>query len=100
MKTLCTNGVKSVVMAVQPAVERSAGTAIRLTWGSTVALTEALASGENADCIIVTAEAIGELIAGGKALSGTQVDIARSRIGLAVRSGAPKPDISSSEALK
>ena len=49
---------------------------------------------------ILTAEAIDELTAQGKAVAGSRVDLARSGIGLAVRQGASKPDIGSPEALK
>jgi len=55
---------------------------------------------EPADVIIVAGEALDAFIKQGKVIAGTRVDLARSRIGLAVRAGAPKPDISSVEAFK
>jgi molybdate transport system substrate-binding protein len=54
--------------------------------------------GEAFDVAILTAEANDDLIKQGKVAR--RVDIARSSIGLAVRSGAPKPDVSSTDAVK
>ena len=59
-----------------------------------------LQRGEPADVVILAATALDELIKQGKVVTGSRVDLVRSRIGMAVRAGAPKPDISSVEALK
>lgn len=64
------------------------------------AIPNRLARGEQADIVILAAEAFDKLVADGKGVAGTRVDLARSAIGLSVRAGAPKPDISSVEALK
>ena len=58
-----------------------------------------IARGETVDVVIVAAEALDALIKDGRVLAGSRVDLARSSIGMAVRAGAPKPDISSVEAL-
>lgn len=55
--------------------------------------------GEPVDVVILPAAALDELIRGGSILADSRVDLARSAIGMAVRAGAPKPDISSVEAL-
>lgn len=59
-----------------------------------------LARGEPVDVVIVAAAALDELIRDGRVVAGSRVDLAKSDIGMAVRSGADKPDISSVEALK
>jgi molybdate transport system substrate-binding protein len=56
--------------------------------------------GELADVAILAGSGLEELMKQGKILPGSRVDLARSSIGMAVRAGAPKPDISSVEALK
>jgi molybdate transport system substrate-binding protein len=56
--------------------------------------------GEPVDVVIVTDAALDELIRDGKVVAGSRVDLARSSIGMAVRAGAPKPDISSVDALR
>jgi len=59
-----------------------------------------LERGEPADVVIMVGYALGDLIKQGKIIADSRVDLARSKIGMAVRAGAPKPDISSVEALK
>ena len=88
MKVLCTNGLKTVMLDLAPAFERTSGTKLAITWGSA------------ADLVILTAEAIDDLIKRGKVVAGSRVDLARSGIGIAVRKGASKPDIGSPDALK
>ena len=56
--------------------------------------------GEAVDVVIVNETALDDLIKSGKVLAGSKVPLARSSIGMAVRAGAPKPDISSVDALK
>jgi molybdate transport system substrate-binding protein len=55
---------------------------------------------EPADVVIVDDDAIGALIAAGAVIAGTRTPLARSGIGMAVRAGAPRPDISSVDALR
>jgi molybdate transport system substrate-binding protein len=100
MKVLCTNGMKSVMVELMPAFERAAATKVVIAWGSANALMKELETGASADLAVLTAQAIDDLIARGKAVAGSRVDLARSGIGIAVRKGARKPDIASPEALK
>ena len=100
MKILCTNGLKSVMLDLLPALERKSAIRIAMTWGSTMGLAKDIEGGAGGDLAILTAEAIDNLIAGGKMVAGSRIDLARSGIGLAVRNGASKPDIGSPEALK
>jgi molybdate transport system substrate-binding protein len=100
MKVICTNGVKSIMLDLVPAFERTSGTKIVITWGPTNGLLKELEGGAVGDLAILTAEAIDDLIEHGKAVAGSRVDLARSAIGVAVRKGAKHPDIGSPEALK
>jgi molybdate transport system substrate-binding protein len=100
MKILCTNGLKSVMLDLVPAFERTSAIHLTMTWGSTVGLANDIEGGAGGDLAILTAEAIDGLIDRGKAVAGSRVDLARSGIGIAVRQGASKPDIGSPEALR
>jgi molybdate transport system substrate-binding protein len=101
MKVLCTNGLKSIMVELVPAFERGSANQVMVTWGATNALLKELESGSaGGDLAVLTAEAIDGLIRQGKVLPGSRVDIAGSGIGLAVREGAPKPDIGSPDSLK
>ena len=57
-------------------------------------------AGEAFDLVMLAQDAIDKLIAGGTVVAGSRVDIVRSGVAVAVRAGAPKPDIGSEEALK
>ena len=59
-----------------------------------------LRRGEPVDVVILAGPALDELIQQGRVMAGSRVDLVRSSIGMAVRAGAPKPDISTVEALK
>ena len=59
-----------------------------------------LQRGEPVDVVIVADAALVELIKGGIILAESRTPLARSAIGMAVRAGAPKPDISSVDTLK
>src|SRR5204863_8862752 len=59
-----------------------------------------LARGVPADVVILSREGLDELIAARRIAAGSDVDLARTPIGVAVRKGAPKPDVSTVEAFK
>lgn len=59
-----------------------------------------LERGEPVDVVIVVGPALDELVREGRVAAGSRVDLAQSRIGVAVRAGAPKPDISTVAALR
>jgi len=59
-----------------------------------------LARGEPTDVVILAGDAFDKLVKDGKGMAGTRTDLARSVIGLSVKAGTPKPDISTTEALK
>jgi molybdate transport system substrate-binding protein len=100
MKILCTNGLKSVMLDLKPALERKSATGLVLVWGATVGLAKEITDGSEGDLAVLTAEAIDELIARGKAIRGSRTDLARSGIGVAVRAGAKRPDIGSPQSLR
>jgi len=69
------------------------------TGGAPDSLPARLARGERADIVIASAQALDALAAVGEVEAGTRRDLVLSRIGMAVRAGAPRPDISSVDAL-
>jgi ABC-type molybdate transport system substrate-binding protein len=69
------------------------------TGGAPDSIPTRLGRGEPADVVIVSSQALDALIEAGHVERGSRVDLVLSRIGAAVRAGAPKPDISSVDAL-
>jgi molybdate transport system substrate-binding protein len=57
-------------------------------------------AGEAVDAVVLAREAIDDLIAAGRIIAGSRVDLVASAIAVAVRAGAPQPDISTTEAIK
>ena len=76
------------------------GCVVEADFAPTVALLERLRGGERADIAILTAGGIDDLIAAGIMRPGSRTDVARSFVGIAVKAGAPKPDIGTVEAFK
>jgi molybdate transport system substrate-binding protein len=80
--------------------EEATGHKVRTDFTGTLNVQKRLAAGELHDLIIMAAPAIDEQIKLGRAVAGSRVDFAKSGVGVAVRKGAPKPDIHSVDALK
>ncbi|ALL70139.1 putative ABC transport system, periplasmic component protein (plasmid) [Paraburkholderia caribensis MBA4] len=85
--------------------EEASGRKLITVWGPAVgtaanAIPARLARGESVDVLIVVGYALDEQIYAGKVLPDSKVDLARSAIGMVVREGTTKPDISSADALR
>lgn len=100
VRVLASNGMKAVIEELQPRFERAVGHPVVIEYGSTSALMRKIDAGTPFDVAILTSEAIGDLVKESKAVAGTRSDFARCGVGVAVRTGAPKPDIGTPAALK
>ena len=98
IKVLSTIGMRTVLEEVTPAFERTNRGTVTRVYDSSVALMKRIAAGETGDAAVFTAGAIDELIAQGKIA--TRTDLTRSFVGIAVRRGAVRPDISTPDAFK
>ena len=88
-----------------PAFERDSGLTVTSTLGFSQGtgpntIPSLLQRGVAADVVIMSREGLNELIAGGRIATGTVVNLAQTPLGVAVRRGVPKPDISTVEAFK
>jgi molybdate transport system substrate-binding protein len=96
-----TAAYNQLVPQFEHATENKVVTASGPSMGTTVnAIPVRLARGEPADVLIMVGSALGDLIKAGKVVADTRVDLALSPIGMVVRAGAPKPDISTVESFK
>jgi molybdate transport system substrate-binding protein len=95
---LCTLGLRGVLGKVGPDFERQSGHTLDVRYESSNALMRRIGDGERADLAIMTDAALATLSTQGK-IAGSRVDLALSRVGLGVKAGGPKPDISTVEAL-
>jgi molybdate transport system substrate-binding protein len=99
IRVLSTLGVLGVVRDLLPAAE-AAGFRPEIRFDPTARLVAAIEAGERADIAILTAEGIAAQAAAGVLDGATRVDLCRSSVGVAVRAGAPHPDISTPEAFR
>jgi molybdate transport system substrate-binding protein len=94
------DGMKPAVEALIPQIEHSIGRKLATQFDASKTLRDKILSGAPFDVAILTSDVIDDLIKQGKIAAGTRAEIARTGIGIGIRAGAPKPDISTPEALK
>lgn len=100
IKVLSTTAMKTVFEELSPQFERTTGNRLDVSLGPSSQLEVRLAEGEAADVAILTAAGANSMIAQNRIVDDSLIDIASSALGVAVRKGAPKPDISSVDAFK
>jgi molybdate transport system substrate-binding protein len=105
VNVLISGGFNGAYEKLLPEFERTSG--IKVVTGSGASqgtgpqtIAAQLARGVPSDVVILSREGLGELIAAKRIVAGTDVDLARVPVGVAVRAGAPKPDVSTVEAFK
>jgi molybdate transport system substrate-binding protein len=105
VKVMISGGLSAAYKELVPQFEKATGNTVVTAYGPSMGTTEnaipvRLARGEAADVLIMVGDALGKMIEQGKAMETTRVDLVRSPIGMVVRAGSPKPDISTADALK
>jgi molybdate transport system substrate-binding protein len=105
LDVMTSGGFTAAVKALAPAFTQSTGHTVQIVLGPSMgqspqAIPNRLARGESADVVIMVGSALDALIKDGKVMPGSRVELADSRIGMVVRAGAPKPDISTVDALR
>ena len=105
LKVIISGGFSTSFAQLLPGFERATGIAVTTLSGASQGkgpetIAAQLSAGVEADVAILSREGLSELIAAGAIAAGTDVDLARSGLGAAVRSGARRPDISTVLAFK
>jgi molybdate transport system substrate-binding protein len=104
VKVMISGGLTAAYKALIPEYERATGNTVVTAYGPSMGTTQnaipvRLERGEPVDVLILVGYALDDLIKKGKAVADSRTDLVRSPIGIAVKAGAPKPDISSVDAL-
>ncbi|VWX61578.1 Aconitate isomerase [Burkholderiales bacterium 8X] len=102
---MTSGGFTAAYNDLRPDFEKRSGYAVKTAYGASMgnasdSIPSRLGRGEPADVVILARSALDALVKDGKVVAGSQVDLVRSSIGLAVKKGAPRPDISTVDALK
>jgi molybdate transport system substrate-binding protein len=105
VRVMISGGLTAAFNALVPEFERQTGNKVLVAYGPSMgttvnAIPVRLERGEPADVLIMVGYALGDLAKNGKVIPDSRVDLVKSGIGVAVRTGAPKPDISSADTLK
>lgn len=97
---LSSNGVKTVLEELAPQFEKATRHKLVLRFAPAAELKTQIEKGDAFDLTILTAAGIDDLIKQGKLAAATRADVTRSGAGVAIKKGAPKPDIATADALK
>lgn len=100
IKVLSSNAMQEVMDDLGPKFERATGHKLAIVFGTSGAVVNRFQGGEVADVVITSRQGIDSFVKDGRAAAGSVAVVARSGVGVAVRKGAPKPDISTAEALR
>jgi molybdate transport system substrate-binding protein len=100
LTALISNSLKTAMEELAPQFENATGHKLQITFGSTDPLKVRIEKGEAIDVAILGEAATDDLVKQGKLVAATRAVIARSGLGVAIRKGAPRPDLSTTEAFK
>jgi len=105
VRVMISGGLSAAYKELVPEFERATGNKVLTAYGPSMGTTVnaipiRLERGEPADVLIMVGYALDDLVSKGKVVTDSRVDLVTSKIGMAVRASAPKPDISSADALK
>nr|WP_159839586.1 substrate-binding domain-containing protein [Burkholderia sp. 8Y] len=105
LDVMTSGGFTAAYQALGPEFTRATGNTLHTILGPSMgqspeAIPNRLARGESADVVIMVGYALDGLIKEGKVMPGSRVELADSRIGMVVKAGAPRPDISTVDALQ
>ena len=105
IRVMISGGLTAAYKVLVPEFERATGHTVVTSYGPSMgttlnAIPVRLERGEPADVLIMVGYALKDLADKGKVMANSSIDLVKSPIGIAVKAGAPKPDISSADAVK
>ena len=100
LKLLTAGAFKATVMTLMPEYEKASGNKVTVENDTVGALMKRIEAGESFDVVVMTPETVDKLTGEGKVISGSRANLARVGVGVMVKAGANKPDISTVEAFK
>ncbi len=100
IRVMASNAFKEAYLELVPRFEQESKHKVVTHFVGSADIMQRMRAGESTDLVILAANSVDELIALGKVVPGSRADLAKSGVGVAVRTGAAKPDISSGDALK
>ena len=100
IRVMASNAFKEAYIELVPRFEQASAHKVVTSFVGSADIMQRMKAGESTDLVILASNSVDELIELGKVVPGSRVDLVKSGVGVAVRTGAPKPDINSGDALK
>src|SRR5580693_4000376 len=100
LKLLSSMATRELLNELITQYERSSGQPVTAEAAGGVDVAKRVRAGESVDVVVLSSTAIDSLIAAGSLLPDSRVDLVRSGVAIAVRAGAPRPDVGSEDAVK
>jgi molybdate transport system substrate-binding protein len=101
IRVLSSIATREAYLELVPQFEKASGHKVTTAWSGTTAIMKTMADGnEQHDLVIISSTEMEELIKQAKIVAGSRADLSKSGIGIAVRAGAKRPDVSTPDALK
>lgn len=100
IRVFCPGAVKGVVTELAQTFQQTTGHSVRFDYGTAGAVAKRVAAGEAGDVAITTAPNLAKLAEQGRIVAGSRRDLGKVGVAVAVRLGAPLPDISTPDAFR
>jgi len=100
LRVLTSVALKAVFAELAPAFRQQSGSELAMSFGPAGTLVERVKAGDGGDVVVVTPPTMDDLIGTGHIVAGSQRDVGRARVGVAVRAGAPRPAIATADEFK
>jgi molybdate transport system substrate-binding protein len=100
IKVISTGGARAVITSLVPEFERKSGHKVGIDFGTPGSMRDRLLQGEAADVAVAIAAILPDLEKAGRIAPGTRMEFAASYVGVVVRAGGPKLDVSTPDGLK
>lgn len=97
---LSSNATRAALQQLLPVMEKATGRAVELRFANSADLRTRIEQGERFDVAVLTAPAIETLVANGKLARDSRAEVAKAGVGVAIRTGATPPDLSTPDGLK
>jgi molybdate transport system substrate-binding protein len=100
LRVLCSNGIRAAVEQLRPQAESTIGRKISIEFSASTVLKKEIDAGAPFDLTILTPGIVDDLAKSGKVVAGSQTNLASADIGVGIKAGSPKVDISTPEGMK
>lgn len=100
VRVLCSNGIRAAVEQLKPEAEKAIGRKLSIEFSASTVLKKEIDGGAPFDLTILTPGIVDDLAKAGKVVAGSQTNLASADIGVGIKAGSPKTDVSTPEGMK